>query len=124
MKMAMYEDNGGGITMIIRDNRGKLENVILGLEFCTGTPSDFWGACMEGWWMADDYDPDKWGLTAEEMAAGIEDGSIDCILKFDDETGEGEIYISQMGANGHALLGLQADIWYTLKEIDIKMWDR
>lgn len=72
-----YEDNGGGIQAVTRDESGKVVNVLGGFEADPGTGLSVLAAARENWPYADPFESYQWGgKTMEEVLATDEAASL------------------------------------------------
>ena len=108
---AVYEDNGGGVHMIITDTDGS-KHLFAGLQLYSGGRGLLQGMIDE---LRDD--PSVWtlwdGWDADE---GSEDNAIDHIIEHDaliawSDGGEDHIDRDAMEEAGHFLLGVDYDDW-------------
>lgn len=69
-----YEDNGGGIQAVTRDESGKVVSVLDGFEADPGTGLSVLAAARENWPYADPFESYQWGgKTMEEVAEELEE---------------------------------------------------
>lgn len=69
-----YEDNGGGIQAVTRDESGKVVNVLGGFEDGYITGLEVLAAARENWPGADPFESYQWGgKTMEEVAEELEE---------------------------------------------------
>jgi hypothetical protein len=69
-----YEDNGGGIQAVTRDESGKVVNVLGGFEDGSITGLEVLAAARENWPDADPFESYQWGgKTMEEVAEELEE---------------------------------------------------
>lgn len=113
-----YEDNGGGIQAVTRDENGKVVNVLDGFEADPGTGLSVLAAARENWPYADPFESYQWGgKTMEEVAEELEEmeyhpenGDLIAETKATPDCYTNAQYIecvefnwSRMGAAGHEL---------------------
>ena len=106
-KVYVYENNGGGITAIVREDE-TVANILFGFEEATFSYAEFIAAAREGFPDADNYSPynDFSGLSIDEAAEEIEQEDA---LIAEITAQQIIIYPREMGIAGEILFGLREE---------------
>lgn len=104
MNTRFYEDNGGGIHAVVRDETGDVINWLTGFQHDRLDVGELFRAAMDGFGEAGQYDPESYaGLPLEAMVAETE--SAGTLIAAISEV-EINLYPSEMGIAGKILFGL------------------